>query len=351
MNLRVFRTLLKTRALRCCARERLGVARNNAGPSGAGRPLLVKLRAGLLVCLADACLAERNVAPLSDVTSSPYVGAAIAYLTDGRLASPHDNTLMLGAPLPIRSGQEMPVQYEFRLPHRVRVTGVRLYQHETYGRRPASGYVIELDTDDDGSYDWTLVNEVGGRGGAWFAYAASPPQFAHRLRFRTTRFAAGAGPNYGAAAVGEFEILTDSKLLVRSPPVLVDAPRAVEDTARATVIGTALSAAQEEEVSEPFRRGLFGSMWLFWSAGKDYSEQQNAAKVALLDRLKINRYWLYPGVDVPNDPRLPYLTLREARTTVASCNASSTRERSRSGLCRSLAGWLPAIPRTYSAGS
>src|SRR5437899_4599872 len=70
---------------------------------------------------------ERNIAPYCKVRSTPYMGASIAYLTDGKIASPADGTLMLAAPLGPRIG-EASLEYEFRFPGRFPVTGVSLFQ-------------------------------------------------------------------------------------------------------------------------------------------------------------------------------------------------------------------------------
>src|SRR5436309_2704650 len=62
----------------------------------------------LFIGAGNGVFADINIAQYSRVTSTPYVGAAIAYLTDGKIAAPNEGTLMLAAPLPIRIGQEMP---------------------------------------------------------------------------------------------------------------------------------------------------------------------------------------------------------------------------------------------------
>jgi hypothetical protein len=264
----------------------------------------------LLLAMARAGYAETNVAPYSKLRSMPYVGAAITYLTDGKIASPADNTLMLAAPLPIRTAQQMPLQYEFTFPQRLRVTGVRLLQHNTQGRRPATGYTIELDVRGAHHYDKMVVEERHARGGEWFQYSISPALAAYGLRFRTTSFAGVPGPNYGSSAIEEFEILTDGELPAKAVRSLPQAPILQEDIAHAKTIGAELGNSTSPE-SAQFQRGLFGSMWLYWSAGQKYQDDANYHNVALLRRLKVNRYWLYPGVYVPNRKDVPFLTLPE----------------------------------------
>src|SRR6266567_8313885 len=127
----------------------------------------------LLIGASVAAASEVNIAPYCKLRSTPYIGAAIAYLVDGKIASPADNTLMRAVPLPIRTGQQTPLQYEFTFPQRYRVTGVRLLQHATQGRRPAAGYTIDLDTKGDDHYDKTVVEERNARGGEWFEYSIS----------------------------------------------------------------------------------------------------------------------------------------------------------------------------------
>jgi hypothetical protein len=265
---------------------------------------------GMLLVADCATATETNVAPYSRIRSTPYVGASIAYLTDGKVSSPRDHTLMLAAPLPIRTGQQMPLQYEFIFPQRLHVTRVRLLQHDTQGRTPASGYVIELDTKGDGQYDTVMTNENRGRGGEWFQYSASPETFAYGLRFRTTQFAKRPGPSYGSPVVEEFEIYTDTELTRRTPAVLPRAPLLREELAHAKPIA---DDRQPEAVSgeAQFRRGLVGSMWLYWSPGQEYDERSNDRKIALLRRLQVNRYWLYSGVYVSNRKNLPFVTMPE----------------------------------------
>jgi hypothetical protein len=266
---------------------------------------LVALLAGAVPAVAG----ETNVAPYSKVVSSPYVGSTIEYLTDGKIASPADHTLMLAAPLPVRTARPMPLHYEFAFPQRLRINGLRLLQHDTRGRRPASGYVIEVDTDGDGRYDKTLVEETDGRGGEWKAYPVSPPTAAFGLRFRTTQFPAGPGPNYGAPAIEEFEIYSDTDIAIAPARPLPPAPVLEAVVADAKDIQTEVLKRAPVEDTAQFRRGILGSMWLYWSAGGKYSEPGNADKIALLQRLNANRYWLYPGVYASNRTDHPFLTL------------------------------------------
>jgi hypothetical protein len=260
------------------------------------------------LAVTRAGYADTNVAPYSKVRSTPYVGASITYLTDGKIASPADNTLALAAPLPIRTAQQMPLHYEFTFPQRLRVTGVRLLQHQTQDRRPATGYTIELDTKGDDHYDKTVVEEQHARGGEWFQYSITPAVLAYGLRFRTTRFTNVPGATYGSPAIEEFEILTDSKLATGPASSLPQAPSLQEDIAHAKTIEVELANSTPPGNAQ-FQRGLFGSMWLYWSAGQRYDDEANYRNTALLQRLKVNRYWLYPGVYVPNRTDLPFLTL------------------------------------------
>ena len=69
----------------------------------------------LFLCLSIGASAasanEINIAPYCKIRSTPYIGAAIAYLTDAKLVSPADNTLMLAAPLcpvPVVRGDPVP---------------------------------------------------------------------------------------------------------------------------------------------------------------------------------------------------------------------------------------------------
>jgi hypothetical protein len=270
-----------------------------------------RYRAALLLACASTGAAgvETNVAPHSTVLSTPYIGAPLRYLTDGRIGSPADGTLMLAAPLPVRTGHQMPVQYEFLFPHEVRVSRVRLFQHAgTQGRTPASQYVIELDTSGRGSYT-VAVNEPNGRGGAWTTHSLAPAVRAHALRFRTLAYGKVSGPNYGGAVLGEIEIYTDDPVVVGTRPQPDrKAPWLEEDRSRSRSLAAATAAAADVG-TPPFRRGVFGSMWMHWAAGSRYSERDNAPKVALLQRLHVNRYWLYPNVYVAKSLDQPFVTL------------------------------------------
>src|SRR5947207_15451739 len=99
----------------------------------------------LLVGVSTPAAKEVNIAPYCNVWSTRYMGAAIANLTDGKIASPADGTLMLAAPLGPRIG-ETSLQYEFAFPGRFVVTGVRLFQSDSRDRMPATVYVIEIDS-------------------------------------------------------------------------------------------------------------------------------------------------------------------------------------------------------------
>ena len=266
----------------------------------------------LFLCLSIGASAasanEINIAPYCKIRSTPYIGAAIAYLTDAKLASPADNTLMLSAPLWPRIG-EMSVQYEFTFPGRINVTGVTLFQNNSRDRKPATHYVIEVDTKGTGQYDKRVAAESRGRGGERVAYSVFPPVAGYGLRFRTTSSQADIGAKNGPPAIEEFEIFTDGEPPRLSPRPLRDAPLLEADVARATDIKIEGPSAAVTPGDAQFRRGVFGSMWLYWSPGQNYSEQGNEPKIALLRRLRANRYWLYPGVYVPNRIDLPYLTL------------------------------------------
>ncbi|MFQ5469474.1 MAG: hypothetical protein ACE5EH_04115 [Gammaproteobacteria bacterium] len=219
---------------------------------------------------------------------------------------------MLDAPLPIRVGQEMPVTYEFIFSKKLPVTKVKLFQYATEDRRPANGYVIDVDSDGDGQYEKSVVNERRGNGGEWHEYQIVPAIYARALRFRTTEYANVNGPNYGAAAVGEIEIYTDAKQENKPLLELMEQQRVVEVVSGARELDELIDELIDENVDivgDGFLRGLFGSMWFFWSPGSEYSESKNVQKVELLKKLNINRYWLYPGVYINYDIGQNYVKL------------------------------------------
>jgi Beta-galactosidase trimerisation domain len=257
-----------------------------------------------LLLFTAGSFAESNVAPFSRVTSRPYVGRAISYLTDGSTSATDDDTMMMRAPLPLRVAHLTPVEYDFVFPRRVAVTKIRLLQRSTRERRAATGFIIDVDIEGHGRYDKTVVVENDARPDDWLTYAVSPPIPAYGLRFRTTSFAGVSGPSHGAPVIEEFEIFTNADLGQRSAEPLPPAPLLQEDSEH----GRALQASSGVG-NEQFQRGLFGSMWLYWSAGKPYSDQANEQKLGLLRRLKVNRFWLYPGVDTSTKTAQQYLTL------------------------------------------
>ena len=249
---------------------------------------------------------DTNIAARSEIRSTPYVGSSIDYLVDGKLADPADNSLVMTAPLPVRVGSIMPVQYEFRFARKLPITRIRFYQHTCEGRQAATGYAIELDTSGDGRFDTVAFTEDKGRAGTWIEHRWPMPIDAFGLRFRTTAFATPSeGPNYGGAAIGEFEIYAD----VPPAPNKSKATLTSADLTEIPKMRKRLSATTVKPWRKQFQRGLVGSMWQFWSAGSDYSERANAANLALLKRMRVNRYWLNAGVFVENNPSLPYLTL------------------------------------------
>ena len=263
----------------------------------------------LLAALNGAGAHETNIAPFCRITSDPYMGASITYLTDGRLASPADGTLMLAAPLAPRIGATS-LSYVFAFPGRFSVKRIRLFQSKTPDRRPADEYLIEADTKGNGIYDKVFATETRGRGGEWFTYALSPPVAAYALRFRTIASVADIGANFGPPSIEEFEILTDDAASALPLRILPDVPRLEAGVAGSVDLQAAATATTTTAPDDgAFGRGLFGSMWLYWAPGQAYSEVQNERSMALLRRLGVNRYWLYAGVYAPRSPVPAYLVL------------------------------------------
>jgi O-antigen ligase len=269
---------------------------------------------------------ETNIAPFCTITSTPYMGASIAYLTDGKLASPADGTLMRAAPLGPRIGVTS-LRYLLALPGRYGVKRIRLFQSASSDRRAASEYLIEADTAGNGGYDRVLASETHGSGGRWFSYVVSPPVSAYAIRFRTLDSVADIGANFGPPAIEEFEIFTDDQPPSALPRSLPDVPRL--DVGRAVDMQAAAASAATRSDQSAFRRGLFGSTWLWWAPGQPYSEAHNEAVVGLLRRLGVNRYWLYPGVYVhagrnspdftfPHDPDYLRFVERQLATAAGS---------------------------------
>ena len=256
------------------------------------------------IVAAGSAASETNIAPFCAITSKPYMGASAAYLTDGRLASPDDGTLMRAAPLGPRIGVTS-LRYDFAFPGRYAVKRIRLFQADSFDRRASTEYLIEADTTGNGQYDRVLASEKHGYGGRWFTYAVSPPIPAYAIRFRTLDSMADVGANFGPPAIEEFEIYTDDKAHAVPRRPLPDAPRLAPDAARAV----SLPIADVPPREDAFRRGLFGSMWLWWAAGQPYSGAHNEDAMKLLRRLGVNRYWLYSGVYLSGAANAAYVTL------------------------------------------
>jgi hypothetical protein len=241
---------------------------------------------------------ETNIARAAAVTSRPYVGAAIDYLVDGRTGDDGEGTLMLSAPLPIRGDRPLNVEYTFDFGRAVQLSGIRLYQLAGTGRQPAAAYVVDADVDGSGRYARRIAAESRASTGTWIVHRVEPTIAAHAVRLRTTRLAAVSGPQPGSPVIGEFEILSPTAIASTERPPLPPAPR--------LRMGNSLVAEPDVDVPEDrtFKRGLFGSMWLFWQPGQRYDPRQATRRLDTLDRLHANRYWLYAGVPVAND-RLP----------------------------------------------
>ena len=166
-----------------------------------------------LLVAASPATAENNIAQLSEIRSSPYLGASIRYLVDGKVDIANQNrSLMMVAPLPIRNGSVMPLELEFIFPRKLPITRIRLFQHKQSGRRPASGYVFEVDLSGNGHYEHKVFEEKNGEGDRWFEYKLVRPVEAYALRFRSTGFPSGPGPNYGGPAIGEIEIFSPATI-------------------------------------------------------------------------------------------------------------------------------------------
>ena len=279
------------------------------------------LMAAFLVAGRGAVGADRNIAPEAEISARPYIGATLAYLVDGKAADTPDNTLVMAAPLAPRLDGGVPLWLTFSFGRTVPVSGIRIYQNRyRNGRTPARHYVFEADTNGDGDYDAILVEETKGEGGQWFDYRLRDARGVTGIRFRTLGWGEGRkGPNYGVPAVAEIEILTP---LERSGKR--EANREISGVeVRAHPVGSLserLKGLKEPPWLEQFPRGLFTTMWRFWTPARNYDRRRVDDLLASIRRLGANRLWLYPeatgrigrfeNVDFPEDDFARHYTKR-----------------------------------------
>jgi len=259
-----------------------------------------------LCTLFSVAKADQNIAPLSIIKSSPYMGSTLNYLTDGQLVE-GENTFVLSAPLPIKLGQAVKINYQFVFPVPVAVSSLRLYQFEVSGRRWARVFDISADLDGDQTCETQLKEEVNGKSSQWMEYTFSDQPIAYQICFVTKELSNEKGPNYGGPVIGEFEIYSptdvesvstfggDNRKLMSAPPVIVDGSQVVSIEKQ---LFSTTSLWREQ-----FGRGVFASMWYFWEPGKAYDEYKQQLIMERLKALGVNRLWLYAGayakVDAP----------------------------------------------------
>jgi len=134
-----------------------------------------------------------DITPFCQLKYVPFAGTALAELSDGEVR-------WGGLRPEHRPGRG--ARFEFHFPCPTTVEAIELAQSE---RRPATSYLIDADTDGDGSFDKTLVRVTGvGQGGELTRHSLEPTQA------RALRFCGLQGPDrYGRSYPGlrEFRIL------------------------------------------------------------------------------------------------------------------------------------------------
>ena len=242
--------------------------------------------------------ADVNIAASLKVTSSPYMGGSLKYLTDKTLGE-DEGTVMLKAPLPIKLGKTVVINYQFGFPEPMPVLKVRIYQFELSGRRWAKSFFITADMDGDAICETILSQEKNGVPEKWLEFSFLSHPVVYKLCFQTKALASGKGTNYGGPVLGEFEIYTTdmaaadlAENAVRlSPEILGEL--VVRD--RRPPVARKPLALENRVWREQFARGIFASMWYFWEPGKDYEPQKQQIKLNRLKALGANRLWLYAG--------------------------------------------------------
>jgi len=242
--------------------------------------------------------ADVNIAESLKVTSSPYLGSSLKYLTDKALGDV-EGTMSLKAALPIKLGKTVVINYQFGFPEPMPVLKVRLYQFELSGRRWAKSFFITADMDGDAICETILVQEKNGKAEKWLEFSFISHPVVYKLCFQTKALASEKGINYGGPVLGEFEIYTTdmaaadlSENSVSQSPETLD--ELMEQDIRPLVVRKSI-ALDNRPWREQFARGVFASMWYFWEPGKDYDPQKQQIKLNRLKALGANRLWLYAG--------------------------------------------------------
>jgi len=254
-------------------------------------------------------IASYNIASDSSVSSSPYIGATIKYLFDGIVDDASENTLVMLAPLAPRIGGGVQLVYEFKYPENVKVTGVNIFQCSyRNGRSPAKVYKFDGDITGAGKYTENLVKENEGIGGRWYKYNFNKPISLRAIRFSSLEWdKKQKGPNYGVPAICEIEIFSEAPLLHKKDSrELNENVRLLESVSGTQVSLATKNASEGLSWSKQFPRGIFTTMWKYWSPGKPYDYKNNLATLKKISDTGANRLWLYPAATAERHKKISY---------------------------------------------
>ncbi|MBU0609333.1 MAG: hypothetical protein KKI08_15715, partial [Armatimonadetes bacterium] len=180
----------------------------------------------LLLALSPAVAAERNIAVAAKITTAPETEpGAILALLDGR-----PETQLTFA---VKTAGEGAITFNFDHPRLV--SAVRLYQaNDVYY---TTAYVIEADTDGDGTFDRVLAEVKPALQKQWAEHAFAPLQLV-ALRFRSTE-----GVSKGSRAhpcLGELQIIGQAEAGDMKKAAELGIPVAAVDEVRALTRETPL---------------------------------------------------------------------------------------------------------------
>ncbi|MDH5571489.1 MAG: discoidin domain-containing protein [Gammaproteobacteria bacterium] len=244
--------------------------------------------------------ADINIAEHSSIYSSPYIGASLQYLVDGKIDDEeaiNRNNHLTSTPLTIQHSSKIKLGLQFRFDAAQTINKIRLYQVNTKNRNYAKAYSITYLDPINTNNIKQAVDERNGKTHAWFEYRFTPPIHTKEIHFTTTTLSDNKGPSYGGPGISEFEIYANEYQQDTHEPALNNSdaiPFLKPD------LNKSINIAENIRIDTPwrqrFQKGLFASSWFF--------ENKKLEKyIPLLKTLDVTRLWLYPGLYKEHDDK------------------------------------------------
>ena len=237
---------------------------------------------------------EINIAPLSNIYTTPYIGYSVYKFVDGEIDHQKSSTPLSTTPLPIKHQHKAKLELEFRFNAPQTINKIRIYQTSTINRNHAISYKISYKSV-NGSHRRKIAHtENNAKPYKWFEYSFSPAIITDSIHIQPIKLSQNKGPSYGGPLFSEVEILSKEF----NPPNnqhIIPLPNKALNT---FILNTDKSINIPQNITldrpweEQFQKGLFASIWYF-------EDQEKKAQVkvpkyqSILNDLGVTRIWLY----------------------------------------------------------